>query len=165
MVLDVPCGTARLRPVIETHAARWVGLDVSLSMLSAAAAPAGALLRGDVEALPFADGAFEAVVCCRLLHHLHDTDCFQRTVNELVRVSRRVVLASFWDAASLPARHRRAFPHHGRRRQGRIAHAKPYVALAFAQAGAEVVGFRHTLRFFSRQTFVIAHKRAEHADG
>jgi len=159
-VLDVPCGTARLRPAIEGGGCTWFGLDVSASMLTSAAAEGRPLLRGDVEALPFPDDAFDAVVCCRLLHHLADPAVFARTVGELVRVSRHLVVASFWDAGSLPARHRARFPKRGRR-VGRVPHAKSHVREVFARHGAQVLGFRHTLRFFSRQTFVVARKHTE----
>jgi SAM-dependent methyltransferase len=155
-VLDAPCGTGRLRPAIAGPGRRWIGLDVSASMLAALDDEALPRVRGDVAALPFADDAFAAVVCCRLLHHLQEPEGFRRTVTELVRVSRELVVASFWDAGSLPARHRRVFPHRGGRRVGRIPHAKAHVRLVFAGAGAEVLGFHHTLRFFSRQTFVVA---------
>ncbi len=187
LVLDVPCGTARLRPVLEPYGL-YVGLDVSQAMLERArsgstaseALPArevragepssaerepqggeGALvrgplpvfLRGDVGCLPFRDGSFEAVVCCRLLHHLRDPSLFERVVLELARVSSRWVVASFFDAASLPALERRLL-----RRKGRISHSRRRVRETLCRAGASVVAWRHTLRFFSQQTFVLARK-------
>ncbi len=161
-VLDVPCGTGRLREAIEAEGRHWVGLDVSPSMLAAAEVDGHPLLCGDVEALPFPENTFDAVVCCRLLHHLGDEALLRRTIAELVRVSRDLVVASFWDAGSLPARHRRLRP---RRGEGRLAHPKSDLRRAFRAAGAEVTGFRHTLRFFSRQTFVVARKRVEAPGG
>ncbi len=164
-MLDAPCGTGRLRAAIEGHADRWVGLDVSASMLEAMTGEERSAVCGDVEALPFPDDAFDAVVCCRLLHHLRDEEVFRQTVAELVRVSRDLIVASFWDAAALPALRRRYLPALGRRARGRIPHAKAQVARVFEAAGAEVVGFRHSLRFVSRQTFVVARKRGGEARG
>ena len=160
-VLDAPCGTGRLRAAIEEHAERWVGLDVSASMLEAMTEGERSAVRADVERLPFPDDAFDAVVCCRLLHHLREEDVLRRTVAELVRVSRDLVVASFWDAAALPSLRRRYLPVLGRRPRGRIPHAKSHLRRVFAAAGAEIVGFRHSLRFVSRQTFAVARKRGE----
>jgi len=103
-VLDAPCGTGRLAPVLTGHGT-LVGLDANRPMLerAAGAGSAGGWVQGSALALPFADRSFDAVVCCRLLHHLRDRGELERGVRELVRVSRRLVVASFWDAASWPA--------------------------------------------------------------
>lgn len=158
LVLDAPCGTGRLREAIEGGGARWIGVDVSAEMLAAHEAGDRPRVRGDVGRLPFEDRTFDAVVCCRLLHHLRDAEVFRGVIGELVRVSRALVIASFWDAGSLPARRRRWQP---RKQEGRIAHPKSHLREVFEAAGAEVVGWRHSLRFFSRQCFVVARRREE----
>jgi SAM-dependent methyltransferase len=155
LVLDAPCGTGRLRAQLAGRARLCVGLDVSPAMLATARAGGLPLLRGDVFRLPFADGAFDAVVCCRLLHHLAEPAALDAAVRELVRVARGVVVASFWDRAALPDLGRRLT---GRPRRGRVAHRKRDVCAAFARAGAEVRGFAHSLRFVSQQTFLLAEK-------
>ena len=153
-VLDVPAGAGRLRPALAELARRYVGVDVSASMLREGTREEAALLVGDARRLPFADATFDAVVCCRLLHHLRDPDAFRLVVGELMRVSRGLVVASFWDAGALPERHRLR-PRRDRRR----AHAKAFVRDAFARAGAEVLGFEHSFRFLTRQTFAVARSR------
>lgn len=158
-VLDAPCGTGRLRARLARHG-RYVGLDVSRAMLAAAhanEARGAALLAGDVEHLPFRAESFDAVVCCRLLHHIGEPTALARVVAELVRVSRGLVIASFWDADSLPAWRRRLFP--GARAPRRHAWPRTALAAAFERAGAEVLAFEHTLRFLARQTFVVARRR------
>jgi SAM-dependent methyltransferase len=158
-VLDAPCGAGRLAAALAEHGA-YVGLDVSPSMLATARAalgPRAQLLLGDATALPFRDGAFGAVVCCRLLHHLAERAELERVVAELVRVSRTLVIASFWDAGSLPAWRRRVFPGRAPRRHAR---ARAELAAAFTRAGAEVLAFEHPLRFLTRQAYVVARKRA-----
>lgn len=157
-LLDAPCGTGRLVPVLAARGPT-VGLDVSPAMLAEArrADRTGTnWLAGDVLRLPFRDGSFDAVVCCRLLHHL-EQPALEQAVRELVRVSRGLVLASFWDAGSLPAL-RRAWLG-ARPRETRRAVPRALLAELLARSGAEVVGWKHSLRFLSRQAFVAARKR------
>lgn len=156
-VLDAPSGTGRLRPALTARARHYVGLEFSAAMQAQDAGGAGAhLVRGDAFRLPFAGGAFEAVVACRFLHHLHGEDDLLRAVAELVRVSSRLVVASFWDAASLPAWRRRLGLAKDEGPSGRRAHPKRAIRAAFEAAGARVVGFRHSFRFVSQQTFAAA---------
>lgn len=158
--LDAPCGTGRLRAALESIGAPLVGLDSSLAML--AAARASGVLRpvaGSVECLPFVDRAFEVVVCCRLLHHLRGRAELERAASELVRVSRRYVIASFWDSASLPALRLRLGLKAGEGPRGRRAIPRAEIEGAFERAGARCLGFRATLRFVSQQTFVVAERR------
>jgi ubiquinone/menaquinone biosynthesis C-methylase UbiE len=110
-VLDVPCGAGRLTPLLLDRATRVACVDVSPAMLAharvALAEPIAegrvTLVRGTVGALPFADGAFDAAVCWRLLHHLTERAVRVRALSELRRVSRRGVVISFADASTLKA--------------------------------------------------------------
>jgi SAM-dependent methyltransferase len=76
-----------------------VGLDRSGSMLAVAAArlpPGWSLLRGDARRLPFADGSFDLVSACYLLHLLGPDDRI-RVLAEVARVLRpggRVVVVT-----------------------------------------------------------------------
>jgi SAM-dependent methyltransferase len=165
-VLDVPCGTGRLRPVFERRGLRYVGVDLSSSMLGQAGKGAGtgdgatSLLAADVARLPFRDDSFDLVVCCRLLHHLHDPDEIRSVVGELTRVAHRLVIASFWDSASLHALRRRVGLRRSEGASGRRAVSKRLLRALFRESGAEVIGFYHSFRFVSQQTFVVAQKAA-----
>ncbi len=102
--LEVGCGPgADLIDLIDVvgPSGRLVGLDASEMMLAEArrrAEARGATIRfehGDVEALPFADGAFDACRAARLLVHLADP---ARAIAEMARVVRpggRVVVYDF----------------------------------------------------------------------
>ncbi len=153
-ILDVPCGTGRLRATLERFGTTYVGMDVSPPMLAEARrGGAKRLAAADLTRLPLRDASFGVVVACRILHHLAADELFDAAVRELVRVSSKAVVASFWDRASLPALGRRA---RGHRAGGRVAHSKRRVRAAFAAAGAEVRTYEHSFRFFSQQTFVLA---------
>ena len=79
---------------------RYVGFDVSTAGLVAAAelGRPGARVRGDGEALPFADGSFDAVLSTWVLEHLHDPPA---TFAEAARVLRPggllLLVGSTWD--------------------------------------------------------------------
>lgn len=92
-VLDIGCGTgltvrAYCRPDITVTAA-----DASIASLRVLGArvPTGArvrLVRADVARLPFADGAFDAVLCANVLQQVRGERAQERCVAEMVRVLR-----------------------------------------------------------------------------
>lgn len=161
-ILDVPCGTGRLRPSLERPgrdhegASGYVGLDCSAAML--AECPGERRVQGSVFALPFRTGSFDVVACCRLLHHLESERDLVAALRELLRVSRRLVVASFWDASSWLALRRRLGLSRNRD-ELRVARARADLRRTAREAGGEVVAFRHGLRFVTQQTFAVIAKR------
>ena len=153
--LDVPCGTGRLAPLLSSLSGFYTGADVSAAMLSEAREP---LVRADAERLPFRARSFEVVVCCRLLHHLDEGRELAAVIRELTRVSSELVIASFWDAASLPALRRRC----GLRREqtGRRPVTRARLEQCFEEAGAEVLGYASSFRYLSMQCFAAARVRS-----
>jgi len=154
-LLDAPCGTGRLAPALSQAAKRYIGADISAAMLGEFRGPNGmrALrINGDATELPFQGGSFDVVVCCRLLHHLDPGAPLEAVARELVRVSRSLVLASFWDCACLPGL-RRAW---GWRRDtsGRRPLPRATIEEAFAGAGGRLLGYTTSCRFLSMQTFI-----------
>jgi SAM-dependent methyltransferase len=71
-VLDVGCGTGVLSAAAAARRARPLGADLAEGMLALARRrhPDLEFVRADAEALPFADGAFGAVVAGCVLNHL-----------------------------------------------------------------------------------------------
>lgn len=68
-VLDAGCGEGRLASSLG-GAVRWVGVDSSPAQL--AANPCRPVVRADMRALPFRDGAFAEVAHLWCLYHLDD---------------------------------------------------------------------------------------------
>ena len=164
-MLDAPCGTGRLRAVLERRGMRYIGLDVSAPMLAEARRGGDTdLVMGFVDRLPFRDDSFDVVVCCRLLHHLHDHDEAEAVVKELVRVAHRMVIVSFWDAASLHAWRARVGLRRPEGPRGRRALPKRALKRMFDAAGADIVDFQHSFRFVSQQAFAVALKRVAVAE-
>ena len=84
-VLDVGCGEGQMSRRIAAGGARVVGVDITANQITQAASRGGGVrfARGRGEALPFAAGAFDAVVICLTLEHL---DPFEPAVHEVGRV-------------------------------------------------------------------------------
>ena len=84
-VLDVGCGEGQLSRRIAAGGAEVVGVDITANQITEAASRGGGVrfARGRGEALPFAGGAFDAVVICLTLEHL---DPFEPAVHEVGRV-------------------------------------------------------------------------------
>ena len=111
-VLDLPSGTGRLLPFLAGLGYVVTEADSSTHMLERARRhaiehriqmPPDRFVVADVMRTPFADDAFDAVVCNRLFHHFREPDVRRRALVELKRISRGPIIASFfrkgtWDA-------------------------------------------------------------------
>ncbi len=100
LVLDLGCGGGRNATFLAGRGHRVVGIDLSPRLLSRAAAKVGtgSLALGDLVALPFRDGAFDAVHAVAVLHHIPSEAARRGCVAEIGRVLRGngAVLASVW---------------------------------------------------------------------
>jgi ubiquinone/menaquinone biosynthesis C-methylase UbiE len=107
-VLDVACGPGNFtRAFGRADAELVVGLDASAAMLARAVhetrADNVAYVRGDASAMPFIDGAFDAVCCFAALYLIEDP---MGALDEIVRVlapGGRVALLSSVNRGLLPA--------------------------------------------------------------
>lgn len=92
-VLDVGCGRGRhLHAFMERDGVTAVGVDLNLDDLTASreglvafGGERALVARADALRLPFADGAFDLVVCSEVLEHLPD---YQTALDEIDRVTR-----------------------------------------------------------------------------
>jgi SAM-dependent methyltransferase len=85
-VLDLGCGEGQIARLARAQGARTVvGIDAAAAQIGEAARRGGGVgyARGRAERLPFAAGAFDAVVTCLVLEHLADLDL---AVGEVARV-------------------------------------------------------------------------------
>lgn len=153
--LDVPCGTGRLREGLEARGLRWIGADISPSMLGEAGGP---IARASAAELPLTDDAVDLAVCCRLIHHYEDAAHRRAVLAELARVARHHVLVSYWDAASLTAWRRRTRGPLRRRKGKGLRHAVAWKTLEaeLRAAGLRPLRRAFSMRWISAQTFVLA---------
>jgi SAM-dependent methyltransferase len=98
-VLDIPSGGGRVGLFLAQHGYQVTCADYSEAMVDITRRQAGAGIaveRQDIEAMTYADNAFDTVVCFRLFHHFPDRAIRARAVKEMCRVARdRVVLSYF----------------------------------------------------------------------
>jgi SAM-dependent methyltransferase len=102
-ILDLGTGEGQLARRLASGAGDGVessrpdlvaGLDSSAAQLANAAAEGGGprFVRGRGEALPFADGAFDAVVCCLVIEHADDPDALLSEVTRVLEDGGRFLL-------------------------------------------------------------------------
>ncbi|MHB8577957.1 MAG: class I SAM-dependent methyltransferase [Dehalococcoidia bacterium] len=90
-VLDVGCGEGRLASLLD-DGITWVGADSSRTQL--AANPYRPVVLADMRALPFRDGAFDAVTHLWCLYHLDDPAVAIREAQRVLRVGGRYYAAT-----------------------------------------------------------------------
>ena len=151
-VLDAPCGSGRLAGYLQGRSDRAIALDVSPAML--AEHPGPGRIVGSALELPFADRTFDAVVCCRLLHHLVGSGDRRDLLAELLRVARERVYLSFWDAATWHAWRRRRGWRTVANGDGRLAIRRADLRTLVEQQGGQVLGYAHSMRGISQQAWV-----------
>ena len=114
-ILDLPCGSGRLEPLLEQQGYRVTAADYSRHMVATARSAylestgrcevpdTMYFVQGDVMHMDFADGEFDAVICNRLLHHYPTSGLRQKALRECARVSSGVVIISYFDNFALSA--------------------------------------------------------------
>jgi ubiquinone/menaquinone biosynthesis C-methylase UbiE len=91
-ILDAGVGTGRFAKPMQERGFEVVGIDISRKMINVAKEKGTAnLLRGDVCALPFKDGSFDAAICNAVLHLIPE---WQTALREVCRATTRVVVST-----------------------------------------------------------------------
>jgi SAM-dependent methyltransferase len=104
-LLDLPCGGGRLVPALQPHAETLIHADIARGQLEWARSHCRPTrepiwMTASAFHIPFRDEAVDAVVSCRLSHHLPSRAERERLVSELLRVARSHVVMSFFDHRS-----------------------------------------------------------------
>ena len=96
-VLDVACGSGLVAAAAAARGAMPTGLDFSSAMIAVAqsAYPEIRFELGDAEALPFADGSFDAVVSNFGVHHIPDPVRALTETRRVLRPDGRVAITTW----------------------------------------------------------------------
>lgn len=124
-LLDIPCGGGRVSGPLAAACDVLLQADISLGQVLTARQVMAA--EGNVAwftasafAIPLKDGAVDGTLCNRLTHHLPSEAELERAIQELLRVSARFVILSYYDHdsfKSLGRRLRGAYPGHTLRKK------------------------------------------------
>jgi len=112
-VLDAPCGVGRASIWLAQQGHQVTGIDLGKAALTLAgelAQKAGVSAQfesQDIFALTYADKAFDATLCFRLLHHFESEALQARLIAEICRVSGRYVVMSRISPTSFTSLRRR----------------------------------------------------------
>jgi SAM-dependent methyltransferase len=118
-ILDMPCGTGRLVPLLADMGFVVTGADTSEFMLEKARQyvkedgcdmAADRFVAANAFGTDFKDEEFDLVLCNRLLHHFSDSSSRQQILKELARISRGPIVVSFfwslsWGALTFRVQH------------------------------------------------------------
>jgi SAM-dependent methyltransferase len=158
-LLDLPAGGGRLSPALEQHTDLLIEADAALGqLLYGAADPAlkktAARMTASAFHIPLRSGAVDATVCCRLSHHLPTAAERERLVAELLRVSKRFVIMTFFDHDSHKNRRRLALG-----KPSKLTMTVSQVAELANRGGAELVAQPAMFPFFSGHRYAVMVKR------
>ncbi len=115
LVLDLPCGAGRMTPFLVGLGYKVVAADSSIDMVRLARERClerfgeqeverrVRFLTEDILTTSFPDGAFDAVLCNRLLHHFDSAALRRSALSELARVCSGPVVVSFFSSRALDA--------------------------------------------------------------
>ena len=111
-LLDLPCGGGRVSAPLARHTDLLLEADIGLGQVRYARqngrVPTTQIwMTASGFEIPLQDAAVDGTVCVRLNHHLPTAVERERLVRELLRVSRRFVVMTFFDYDSLKNRLRR----------------------------------------------------------
>jgi uncharacterized protein YbaR (Trm112 family)/ubiquinone/menaquinone biosynthesis C-methylase UbiE len=163
-LLDLPAGGGRLSPALEEHTELLIEADIAHGQVlygalhSTLRAPAVRMTASAFH-IPFQDGGVDGTVCCRLCHHLPTPAERERLVVELLRVSRRFALMTFFDHDSLKNRWRRVRQPFDKQPPKMTMTVAQVRALA-RENGAELVACPALFTLFSGHRFALMVKQA-----
>jgi len=103
-VLDVGCGTGALCAIAAARGARPTGVDLAEGMVAAArrAHPSLEFASGDAEALPCADGAFDAALGAFVVNHVPHPERAAAELRRVLAPGGRVALAMWGPPERVP---------------------------------------------------------------
>lgn len=164
-ILDLPCGTGLLAPVLAPLNSHTLAADISVAMMRCAGSDYAAqnflgFTAADATALPFKADTFDGVIMIGLLHRLPE-DVRRAVIAEICRVSKDIVLVSVSIDSLLQRAKRLVLGATVRSYKPAPAPARLDVILAeFRAAGFDLAAKRATVPVLSADTLLLLRKRA-----
>ena len=102
VLLDLPCGGGRLSPSLAQYADLLIEADIAMGQLhygrehGQVPTPQAWIIASGFH-IPLRDASVDGTVCVRLTHHLPEEAEREQLLRELLRVSKRFLILSFFD--------------------------------------------------------------------
>jgi len=160
--LDLPSGYGRLNPLLREVTPRIVEGDWSFYLLQEARKyltglkgkePVG-FVRGTALTLPFRDRAFDLVMSVRLCHHISEYAERMQYVREILRISGKWVVITYFDTASIKNRIN-AFKVRFTGKRGKWTLSQADVAGIATESGYDIVRTEPLSRLFSGHNYTV----------
>ena len=105
-ILEIPCGGGRLTPAFADSAGLVIEADIAIGQVrygrhASRVATPRVWMTASAFHIPLRDASVDGAVCVRLSHHLPTQSERERLFAELLRVSSRFVIVTFFDRHSL----------------------------------------------------------------
>ena len=158
-VLDVPSGNGRMTQLIDRADLNVVAMDFAHEMLKAMelrkieGGRGRGRVQGDVILLPLPDKSVDLVVNMRLMHHIADPAMQVRMYRQLARVTRGVVITTFWTTHCWRYLRKRLL---GKKVRGHPVSPDHFMSVC-RQAGLVVDRIIYTRRWYEDECVAICH--------
>jgi ubiquinone/menaquinone biosynthesis C-methylase UbiE len=94
-VLDAGCGNCK-NMAFRKDEVEFTGIDNSFTFVQMGRDIGFNVIEGEITDLPFEDKTFDYTICIAVIHHLSNSETIQQAINELLRVTKKRVLVSWW---------------------------------------------------------------------
>jgi SAM-dependent methyltransferase len=106
VILELPCGGGRITPAFAAATEFIIEADIAIGQIRYGRATSTivtpqAWMTASAFHIPLRDGSVDGAICVRLAHHLPTDAERERLFHELMRVSRRFVIVTYFDHHSL----------------------------------------------------------------
>lgn len=101
LILDVPCGTGRLSPLILHNGFKWLGADISYEMMEVAREKTSKFknaignVRLESEHMPFNSDSIDCVASIRFIYHVPTIEGRIAILREMRRISKKWVIIDY----------------------------------------------------------------------
>ncbi len=164
VILELPCGGGRITPAFASAADFVIEADIAIGQLRYGLATSKvttprAWMTASVFHIPLRDNSVDGTICIRLAHHLPTAAERDRLFQELLRVSKRFVIVTYFDHYSLKNLTRR-MRHPFNRKPPKLTMTTDRVAELARAGGARLVAAPPLNRIVSGHRFALIVKDA-----
>ena len=159
VILELPCGGGRMTPAFAAATDFVIEADIAIGQIAygrktSRISTPRVWMTASAFHIPLRDNSVDGTVCVRLAHHLPTDAEQERLFRELLRVSRRFVIVTYFDRHSLKNLTHR-FRHPFSRRPPKLTMTNARVAELARACGAGLVAAPPLSRITSGQRYAL----------